>query len=386
MSSSKTKILHLSHTDIRYDSRILKEMSVVSGISGAQVRGLGIELDEGAAIGSGANSLNIDSIALITKIFRRFPRSIRYGLNFIELFVRFLIKALLFKPGVVHCHDTLVLPVGAAIKLLTGARLVYDAHELESDKNGQSKYLSKATLCIEKIFWGSVDLFITVSESIERWYLQKLDRKNSIVVLNSPVLPRGPVVTSDYAPNYFRSLYGIENESKIFVYLGFLAEGRGIDLCLNAFAQIEASGAHVVFVGYGPLKDRITSFSMSHSNIHLHPAVPHEDVVALIQSADIGLCFVENVSLSDYYCLPNKLFEYCFAGIPVLASKFPEIEQVVQRYSLGWCADPAIESVKTAILSTLHTSSSPISADVIELSWEAQAEKLHKAYVKLISA
>ena len=47
------------------------------------------------------------------------------------------------------------------------------------------------------------------------------------------------------------------------------------------------------------------------------------------------MCLIQNVSLSDYYCLPNKLFEYCFAEIPVLASNFPDISQTVEKYDLS---------------------------------------------------
>ena len=71
------------------------------------------------------------------------------------------------------------------------------------------------------------------------------------------------------------------------------------------------------------------------SNIHLHKKVPHNQVVNLIKSADVGICIIENVSLSDYYCLPNKLFEYSFAGLRVIGSDFPEISNYILSNKLG---------------------------------------------------
>jgi hypothetical protein len=70
----------------------------------------------------------------------------------------------------------------------------------------------------------------------------------------------------------------------------------------------------VVFLGYGELSQDLKRLAAEHPNIHVHDAVPHSQVVPIAQSADFGLCLVQDVSLSDYYCLPNKLFEYYFAG------------------------------------------------------------------------
>ena len=54
-----------------------------------------------------------------------------------------------------------------------------------------------------------------------------------------------------------------------------------------------------------------------------------------LRGADLGVAPIENVCLSYYFCSPNKLFEYINAGLPVVASDFPEMRQVIQRFS-GW--------------------------------------------------
>ena len=68
---------------------------------------------------------------------------------------------------------------------------------------------------------------------------------------------------------------------------------------------------HIVYLGYGSEKTNYLSYQ-KYNNIHIHDAAEHQQVVSLAQSADVGLCLIENISLSDYYCLPNKLFEYIF--------------------------------------------------------------------------
>ena len=77
----------------------------------------------------------------------------------------------------VHCHDSICLIAAVLLKRFVGCCLVYDAHELESDRNGQSRLFGAITLWIERVCWSSVDLFITVSESIDFWYQTKLGPK-----------------------------------------------------------------------------------------------------------------------------------------------------------------------------------------------------------------
>ena len=91
---------------------------------------------------------------------------------------------------------------------------------------------------------------------------------------------------------------------------------------------------------------------------------------------------IENVSLSDYYCLPNKLFEYAFAGLPILASKFPEINNIVTKYNLGYTCELNIDSILNAIIKIENNKIKKNNLELTEISWQAQENRLIKTYNK----
>lgn len=380
----KTAVLHLTHTDIFDDNRILKELEALADSNLYEVFALGVRDSGGGARTEQFVSARVSLLNLFSKKFLYLPRFLRHAFNLVELFFPMLVRGGWFRPAIVHCHDTLVLPIGFLISWLTGASLVYDAHELESNKNGQSKILSRVTLFIERVCWRRIDTLISVSTSILSWYELNLGRKRSALVLNAPVTSVDFSHTGEGREGgYFRRKYNIACSDKVFVYLGMLEDGRGIRILLEAFRDPKVS-SHVVFIGHGSLSAEISDVASEYSNIHLHKPVPHEEVVGLVKDADYGLCIVENVSLSDFFCLPNKLFEYCFAGLPVLASNFPDISDVVAKHRLGLVADVNARSV---IQTIEEIQKNPIvfePDDIEKLSWHAQASNLLHAYEDLV--
>lgn len=377
-------ILHVSNTRIDTDSRILKEISALNALSKVYVVGVPAGNFEHFDT---SDNLRTRNLRLLSRSLIILPRPVRYFLELIEFSIKVVLFGYRIRPQVVHCHDTFALPSGWLLSKLINCKLVYDAHELESNKNGQSPLLSKGTLLIERACWTRVDLLISVSNSIVAWYIKNIGEKKNVVVLNSPALkPSNQSATITRSSNkYFHKLYNINTENPVFIYVGALTKGRGIEMCLDAFS-IGAPNAHVVFLGDGILKSLVKAYSVKHSNIHLHAPVPHDAVVDLVRNANVGLCFVENVSLSDYYCLPNKLFEYCFSGVPVLASNFPEISRVVSDYKLGLCCEPDSQSIHKAIQLVTHNPLPAVECNMTELSWPVQAERLKHAYQPLLLA
>lgn len=376
--------LHISHTDISIDGRILKELDALQDKGGYNVAAIGASLNEDAPPAEKNVKYPITTLKLFFNKTRWRPHFLRYCFAAIELLSRLVILGVRQRPDVVHCHDTLVLPAGVLIKLFTGCSLIYDAHELESDKNGQSRIFAKATLLIEKICWSRVDALISVSPSILRWYNEKLGAKPNALILNTP---RFDVKLQSFKEKkrYFHREFSIPENELVFLYLGMLGSGRGIENLLDVFSSNETH-SHIVFMGYGPLKDLILKAGLNSSLIHLHAPVKHDEVVSLTQSADVGLCFIENVSLSDFFCLPNKLFEYAFSGLPILASDFPDMKQVIEEFGLGSCSKNDAESILAAV-SKLE-GDYPVKAELSglsELGWEVQEGRLISLYQSVLS-
>lgn len=377
----KKSVLFLTHTNIDEDSRILKEMGCLSN-RGYAVYGIGVWSDEGTKKTNLGRSFETELICLFSRRLRFLPKVVRHSLSLFELTIKMIFSSLKKRPSVVHCNDTLVLPLGVLIKVIVGAKVVYDAHELESDRNGLSKMLSVLTLKAEKLLWPMVDALIVVSPSIESWYKANIGSKQTEVILNSPLLSESSVVSQDY----LRKTFSIPKGSKIFLYIGIFGKGRGLDLLLDVFGDPSVQSS-LVFLGYGEMATKLKEVASLKSNIYVHEAVPHEKVVPIASSADFGLCLIEKVSLSDYFSLPNKLFEYSFSGLPILASEFPDIKSVIDQYGIGSYCHLDVESIRNKVITLqdekevrkIETSS------LYPLSWRAQEEKLLKLYDVMLS-
>ena len=66
----------------------------------------------------------------------------------------------------------------------------------------------------------------------------------------------------------------------------------------------------------------------------INTVLPHQ-VVNVCKLADVGISPIQNMCKSYYLSLPNKIFEYIQAGIPILVSDFPEMKRIIEDYHKG---------------------------------------------------
>ena len=377
------KVLHLTHTDINKDPRIIKSIKAIDKLSWIEVYGIGIQdSSHYSRRFETKDSIDINTITL--KLFSKkltfLPNILRHLFTLLEFLLRSFFIINKFKPSVIHCHDTLALPIAILFKVFhSKLKVIYDAHELGSNRNGIDNFFSKIVYFFEKITWRFIDHFISVSPSIIKWYEEEYGRKKNTLILNSPEIETKKTKNS----NGFRKKFLINDDEKLFIYVGEINKGRGITNLLEIFKDLKS---RILFLGYGPLVNKVKDFEKNYSNIHYHEAVEPDSLISLIQEADVGLCLVERVSLSDYFCLPNKLFEYAFAGLPVIASDFPDIKFLVEKYDLGVCCDSgSIKDVKKNIEryeSIIKISKNDVSK-LHDLSWQKQELNLINVYRRL---
>lgn len=341
-------ILHVTWSNPSTDSRVLKAIAVaVSG--GHRVHAVGVADVDAMSATKGNEIEGCSYVAwhLASRKLTLLPKPLRHFLTWIEFSIRVLIYTLKSTNDLIHIHDYQPIPAMWILKRLREFRLVYEAHELESEANGVTKTQGRVILFFERLIWPDVENFITVSQSISDWYLEKLGERRSSIIFNSPM-----AFVSDSSDTYreiFESLRRGGGYS--IVYVGFFIKGRGLERIVRVFETLDQK-YHLFLIGKGPLEAQLRSMTNELNNVTFLSPVSHSEVVSVLRSADLGLCLVENISMSDYYALPNKLFEYLFAALPMLASDFPEIRRLSEEVGgIGRLVDPADNSqIRNAII------------------------------------
>lgn len=237
-----------------------------------------------------------------------------------------------YTPRVVMAIDLPMLPVAAMHALRCNAKLIYDSHELYSEQEF-SRRDKRQWQSIEGKFIHQCDAVITVNPSIAL----ELERRYSLSLVH--VLYN--TVNSDVVPQrnkLFHQVFGLPMERKIMLFQGGLSKGRHLEILVLAMKYIKNQYIDLVILGDGQLKNalkrQVHSLGIKH-RVYFHSAVPQEQLLEYTQSADAGVIPYQATCLNNYYCTPNKMFEFIAAGIPILGSNLPEINRIVLRHQLG---------------------------------------------------
>ena len=377
--------LHITLTDFRHESRVIKETHSIIGHNFADEILVAALYKDGLEINEVVDKkINLRRFPLFTRCL---PKNMLIQLiKYLEFSLRVWWYYRKRNVGMVNIHTLALLPIGVLLKYCYGSLLIYDTHELETEKNGSTgirKILNKWT---ERLFIRFVDQVFVVGKSIAENYSEDYGIDRPIVLFNCP-----NYYTPKVNNNYFRERFNISNQETIFLYQGGLSFCRGVGVILDAFKPKQERKAVVIFMGYGPLEDEIKDSATEYSNIFYHPAVSPNTVLEFTSSADIGISLIENTCLSYYYCMPNKLFEYVMAGLPVLVSNMYDMAQFVQQNKVGVVVeDETPASLNKAIALLLKMDLSTIKQNALlaakEHSWETQEKKMVSAYSKLLDS
>jgi glycosyltransferase involved in cell wall biosynthesis len=254
------------------------------------------------------------------------------------------------KYDVVFANDLPTLYPAQKIAQTLKANLVYDSHEIFNETLNQffpqktsplKKVIFNALLKImrghgtrvEKKILPKTDFFITVNQSLLDYFMVITPTINGRVVMNLPMVTTQKI--SD--PIDFKAKYNWNDKDVIFIYQGFLNEGRGLKLLTDTFHESD-SKCKLVIVGSGPLNPLLHSIvenNNSQDRIKFIPQVKLAELSSYTRGADIGINLLEDFNLSKKLASPNKLFEYIHANVPVLSSNTIENKRVIDKFGLG---------------------------------------------------
>lgn len=294
-------------------------------------------------------------------------------------------------PDIIHAHDLGTLR--AASKLSTrwartsGTRpkVVYDSHELYVEQQTRWKWWEKLAWRAHERRWiRHADAVITVSGGIA----EELQRRYHLairptVVLNSPRIdPPGRLGRT------VRDDLDLESETPLAVYAGAVKPSRGVEVLANALTDLPEW--HIALVGSTPdqlrlVLDASESGQAVAPRIHALAPVPSWALTEYLSTANVGVHPLPDTCLNHRLALPNKLFDYAFAGLPIVANDLPEMARLITERRLGTVCDTAdAPSIAAALRDSGQLE--PIDPDTIEdLSWERQEDALIATYERILS-
>ncbi|MBP5259624.1 MAG: glycosyltransferase [Paludibacteraceae bacterium] len=314
MSAGKKTILVSVTNDLVSDHRVHKTATVLQE-EGWDVCLIGRLLPESAPV-------------------RRTYRTWRMRLPFRKHFgfyatynIRLFLHLLFTRFDALWANDTDTLPANWLAARLKRKPLVFDAHELfpEVPELTQRPRIKWFWETIERWIFPKLKYSCTVCRSIADYYHQRYGI-DMTVVRNIPATPPPAGITPAYHPQH----------RPLLLYQGAVNIGRGLEECIDLVATDPRPELLIVGTGdiAGEIQERITAKHLE-DRIKMTGRIALDQLSAYTASADIGLVLLRPQGLNYYYSLPNRIFDFIQAGIPVIASDFPEIRRIVDTYGTG---------------------------------------------------
>jgi glycosyltransferase involved in cell wall biosynthesis len=235
-----------------------------------------------------------------------------------------------------HFHDPELLPVGLLLKLMTQTRVVYDVHESYPQNMQAKEWLPVWARAIsswsvdrmERFVAARIDGIVAATEYIAKRFPPSKTR----VVRNYPL----PSILDQ--PTYHQCSY---QNNHTLIYTGGITDHRGILQIVRALEYVTNPEVKLVLLG-GHIHrqtERDVKKSLGWRRVEYLGQTPYQDMFQYLQLAAIGLVCNQPVYSYDL-ALPNKLFEYMAAGLPVIASDFDLWREIVKGNKCGITVDP----------------------------------------------
>jgi len=301
------------------------------------------------------------------------------------------------KVNICHCNDFDTLPCGVLLKLITigRARIVYDSHEDYPlfVQEGYGKLLAKIVGIAEGIFTRFfVDRVITVNETIRA----KFERKGitTEAIFNCQELPNDDGTGVNLPIGNKDDEFWVAYQGNITKLRGYEQLVEATDILVNTrkIQRIKfiIIGKSMPDGSYGEHIKKLIAEKALQEQFQFTGFVSYDVMMQMLRRADAGLILFQPTP-NNMGGLPNKLFENLAAGIPTIASNFPEMAKIISEEKCGLLVDPTqpheiadvIEYLYRHEGAKLEMGRNALTAARERYNFGKQAEKLKSIYQNL---
>jgi len=248
-----------------------------------------------------------------------------------EYNIRLFFYLLFHRSNILVSNDLDTLLPNFLIHKLTSKPLVYDSHEYftEVPELVSRPRVQNIWKKIEAWIFPKLKDVITVNESIAGLFESDYGIRPK-VVRNIPIKREMSTVAT-------RKELGLSEDINIIIL-----QGSGINVDRGSEEVVEAmkyvDNAILLIVGGGDVVDKLKKMADTDElkgKIIFKPKQPYEKLMQFTANSNLGLTVDKDTNLNYRFSLPNKLFDYIHAGIPVLSSDLPEIKKIIEEYKIG---------------------------------------------------
>jgi glycosyltransferase involved in cell wall biosynthesis len=291
-------------------------------------------------------------------------------LFYAEYNLRLFFFLLFSKKNLLFSNDLDTLVPNYLISKIQKKKLIFDSHELFSEipELENRKRVKNFWLAIEKKIIPKLKNIITVSDSIKEHY-QSLYGVNVSVVRNIPENKKVIQTPFDF------DTHG----KKIILYQGSVNVGRGLELMIDTMHLLE--DYILVIIGDGDIStkliEKVNTLDLKNCVKFLGRINPDE-LKNLTPNTTVGMSLEEDLGLNYRYALPNKIFDYIHAEVPMVVSNLPEMKAIIKKYAIG---EVLIDRTPISLASTIKTMAAKnYKKELIQakkqLNWTLEKEKL----------
>lgn len=284
------------------------------------------------------------------------------------------------------------LPALVRMRRRHGGKAIYDSRDvymLSREYSTLEWPIRPVLVALERRWAHRVDQVITVNEAYAGLVAKQLHVPRPLVVMNTPERWTPP----EPPPDRIREALGLSPETRIVLYQGQLNTQRGIEQAADAV--LDVPGAVLVLLGFGAREERykaMTREARYAGRVYHLPAVPPSELLPWSASADVLVMAIQPTSTNHAFTTPQKLWEALAAGVPVVASDLPGMEEIVRETGAGAVCDPTSPaSIAEALRRVLDAAPGEraalreraLRAAHDRYNWETQAEILFGLYGRL---